>query len=428
MRRSSGVEVEHVLPGSPAAAAGIMKGDFLLSVNRRKVNDIIDYMFYANDPELHLALTRGGKKFTVTLGTDEAQDPGLVLKHFKVRTCKNKCIFCFVAQLPKGLRKALYVRDEDYRMSFLYGNYVTLTGLTAADRKRIAEQRLSPLYISVHATDRALRNSMLGNPRAPDIMKDLRYLKAHKIRMHTQIVLCPGLNDGEALKKTVRDLYSLYPYVSSIAVVPVGLTYIGMKKVRALEQDDALEALATVEGFQKRFRKRHGEPIVHAADELYIRASRPLPPLKAFGELPQIENGVGMVPSFVSRAQRMRLDIAPSPKKFLAFTGTSFYPFLERFIERLRNKGLKITLKAVKNALFGPSVTVTGLLTGRDVIKSLSTAAEGHDVLFIPGVVLKAGEDVFLDDVTVADVEKALDIEARVVEPSPDGLLEGLKS
>jgi putative radical SAM enzyme (TIGR03279 family) len=198
VRNSRETTIEGVTPESPSALAGIAKGDVLLSINGHRVSDVIDYMFYKNEPELKISLSRRGKRFSVKLSMEETEDPGLELRHFKVRTCKNKCIFCFVSQLPRGLRKTLYVRDEDYRMSFLYGNYVTLTGLTAEDKKRIARQKLSPLYISVHATDRAVRNTMLGNPKAPDIMKDLRFLKDNKIRMHTQIVLCPGVNDGAA--------------------------------------------------------------------------------------------------------------------------------------------------------------------------------------------------------------------------------------
>jgi putative radical SAM enzyme (TIGR03279 family) len=423
---SKGTAIEHVAPDSPAGRAGIRAGDVLLSINGHKISDFIDYMFYRNEPELLLTLTRGGKRFSARLDTEDAGgDLGLELAHFKVKTCRNKCIFCFVSQLPKGMRKTLYLRDEDYRMSFLYGNYVTLTGLTAGERKRIVEQRLSPLYISVHATERAVRNTMLGNPKAPDIMKDLRHFADHKIRMHTQIVLCPGVNDREVLRKTIRDLYSLYPYVSSIAVVPVGLTGHGKKKPAPLKQKDAEKALDAIESFQRRFRKKHGDPVVYASDELYIRAGRPFPHLRNFGELPQIENGVGMVPLFVSRSRRLKLDFEPTKRKFLTFTGVSFHPFLKRLTDRLRKRGADITLVPVENTFFGPTVTVAGLLTGRDVIKSLSGIAAGHDLLLVPDVALKDGE-VFLDDVTVKELEAALGVRTVVVESTPEGLLKGL--
>jgi len=422
-----GTPIESVTPEGPAALAGIEKGDVLLSINGHDINDVIDYMFYRDSPELDMRLARHGRAFSVRLELGEAVDPGIELAHFKVKTCRNKCMFCFVSQLPRGLRRTLYVRDEDYRMSFLYGNYVTLTGLTAAERKRIVEQRLSPLYISVHATDRAVRNAILGNPRAPDIMRELRYFGKNKIRMHTQIVLCPGVNDGEVLKKTIRNLYSLYPYVSSIAVVPVGITEHGKRKPQSVTKEDALKALETVEAFQRRFRKKHGDPLVYASDELYIRAGRPFPPLKDFGELPQVENGVGMAPSFIAKARRMRLEVKPTGKRFITFTGVSFYPFLEKFTERLRKHGIDIAVAPVENTFFGSTVTVTGLLTGRDVIKSIAGREEKYDVLLIPDVALK-NREVFLDDVTVGDVEAALGMKVRVVESTPEGLIEGIKN
>ncbi len=428
MASSKGTTIEHVVPTGPAAHAGIEAGDVLLSINGHEINDFIDYMFYRNEPELQLSLVRRGKKLSVRLDAEDIAggDLGLELSHFKVKTCRNKCIFCFISQLPKGLRKTLYLRDEDYRMSFLYGNYVTLTSLTAKEKRRIVEQRLSPLYISVHATDRAVRNVILGNPKAPDIMEDLRFFRDHKIRMHTQIVLCPGVNDREVLKKTIRDLYSLYPFVSSIAVVPVGLTAHGKRKPSPVTQKDAEKALDTIESFQKRFKKKHGDPVVYASDELYIKAGRPFPGLRDFGELPQIENGVGMVPLFMSRSRRIKLDLKPSSRKFLTFTGVSFYPFLKKLTDRLKRRGVDITLVPVENTFFGSTVTVAGLLTGRDVIKSLSGVAAEHDVLLVPDVALKDGE-VFLDDVTVKELEDALGLRGGVVESTPEGLLKGLK-
>jgi putative radical SAM enzyme (TIGR03279 family) len=257
-------------------------------------------------------------------------------------------------------------------------------------------------------------------------MKEMRFLKENRIRMHTQIVLCPGVNDGDVLKKTIRDLYSLYPYVASIAVVPVGLTEHGKIKLAPVKKEDAEDAVAIIEAFQKRFRKKHGDLIVYASDELYIKAELPFPPLKEFGELPQIENGVGMVPSFLSRARRLKIDLKPSKKGFLVFTGTSFYPYLKRFTKRLEKHGAIITAVPVENTFFGPSVTVTGLLTGRDVIKSMSKVKGKGNVLLIPDVALKDGE-VFLDDVTVNDVAKGLGMEAMVIESTPDGLLKGLR-
>ncbi len=428
MASRRGTLIENVEAGSPAAAAGIKPGDLLVSINGRPINDFIDYMFYRNDPEPELVIARGGRKFSVMLESDEETDPGLELAHFKIRTCKNKCIFCFVSQLPKGLRRTLYVRDEDYRMSFLYGNYVTLTGLTAEDRKRIVTQRLSPLYISVHSTDKAIRNKILGNAKAPDIMKELRFFRRNKIRMHTQIVLCPRMNDGNALKKTIRDLHWLYPYVASIAVVPVGITEHGKEKLVPVSKKDAEDALSTVEAFQRRFDKAHGERLVYASDELYIRAERPFPPLENFGELPQIENGVGMVPDFISKARRLKIDLKPVKYRFITFTGVSFFPFLKKFTDRLSKRGIDIVPISIENSFFGATVTVAGLLTGRDVIKSIAgLKRKRDDILLVPDVTLKNNE-FFLDDVSVKEIEAALDLRARVIESTPEGLLKGIRN
>jgi putative radical SAM enzyme (TIGR03279 family) len=427
VRNKSGVVIEEVAPSSPAAQAGIQKGDILVSINGNKLSDIIDYMFYKPETESDIVISRKGKRHSIKLILDESEDPGIKLKQFRIKTCRNKCIFCFVSQLPRGLRKTLYIKDEDYRMSFLYGNYITMTNLTQEDKKRIARQRLSPLYISVHSTNNALRCKMLGNPKAQDILKELRFLKDNKIKMHTQIVLCPGWNDGKELEKTIRDLYSFYPYLSSIAVVPVGLTAHRKTKLKAVEKEDAENALQIISAFQKRFKKKHGDPIVYGADELYIKAGQPFPPIKDYGDLPQIENGVGMVALFMSKAKKIKLPSKPPSKKYLTITGVSFYPYLKRFLDRLEKNGISITPVAVENSFFGRSVTVTGLLTGRDVIKSLSTKAEGYDLLLLPDCMLRAEKDVFLDDVSVRDLESTIGIKTKIVESTPQGLLRGIE-
>lgn len=426
MASKRGVLIDEVQPGSAAEAAGIRKGDRLLSINGAPVLDVIDYMFQAEGPDVALEISRGGKRFSKGLALEESDTPGLVLSPFRIKTCRNKCVFCFVSQLPKGLRKSLYVKDEDYRMSFLYGNYMTLTNLSPVDRERIATQRLSPLYISVHTTNDTLRRRMLGNPKAPDIMKELRFFKENKIRMHTQIVLCPGLNDYDELKNTIRDLCSLYPFVESIAVVPVGITAHGGKGLSEVRKEDAERAIREINVFRKRFMKKHGDPVVYAADELYIKAGAAFPPLKEYGELPQIENGVGMLPLFLAEAKKARIPETPAPLKAITFTGTSFYPYLEKFTERLSRRGIKITPVEVKNHFFGETVTVAGLITGRDVIRTLMGKSGEFDILLVPSVALKAGEDVFLDSVTAADLQDALGIKAVIIEPTPEGLIEGV--
>jgi len=418
------------------------RGDVILSINGNEVNDVIDFLFYGNDAQLDITVRRRERKLSFRLFLKEGQDTGIEIKPFKIRLCRNKCLFCFVSQLPKGLRRTLYVKDEDYRMSFLYGNYITLTNLTKEEKKRIVEQRLSPLYISIHSTDRAVRNALLGSPKASDVLKEIQFFKEHKIKMHCQIVLCPGYNDGKNLQQTIRDLYKFYPYVSSIAVVPVGLTTHRKTapKLKAVEKDDALSAIGVIDSFQKRFRKKHGDSIVYAADELYIKAETPFPPLRAYGELPQRENGVGMVPFFLYQAKRMKM---PQPSqatesgdqgrdktghRFVTFTGTSFYPYLVRFADGLKKGGIDIEVIPIENTFFGKSVTVTGLLTGRDVMRSLSEFVKKDDILLIPDVVMREGHEVFLDDVSKQDIEDLLGIRPYVIESTPKGLLEAVTS
>ena len=428
MHNNPGAEIASVLPESVAYAAGIAPGDIILSVNGHKVCDSIDFMFFRNEEKLHVIAKRKDKRLSFPLVLKEGQDAGIELKPFKIKTCKNRCIFCFVHQLPNGLRKTLYVKDEDYRMSFLYGNYITLTNLSPQDKKRIIQQKLSPLYLSVHSTSGTLRNTLLGNPKAPDILKEIAFFKEHKIRMHCQVVLCPGYNDGKDIEKTIRDLYKFYPYVLSIALVPVGITSHRKSgpKLRPVEKDDALRALSQVDSFQKRFRKKHGDSIVYASDELYIKGEAEFPPLREYGDLPQIENGVGMIPLFMHHAKRVKIPQLGAKKRFVTFTGVSFYPYLTKFMEKLKKNGTDIEAVPVENTFFGKSITVTGLLTGRDVIKTLHENIKKDDILLIPDVVMKEGEEVFLDDISRRDLEDLLAVTAVVVESTPKGLVDAI--
>jgi putative radical SAM enzyme (TIGR03279 family) len=426
-KNNKGATIEEVLPESPAERAGLRRGDILTVLNGRRISDVIDYMFAKDASEHDLVFFRRGRKHKALITLEEGEDPGVKLKQFKIKTCKCKCVFCFVAQLPRGLRKTLYVKDEDYRMSFLYGNYITLGNLSAEDKRRIAKQRLSPLYISVHTTNKVLRGIMLGTQRSQDIMKELKFFKDNRIRMHTQVVLCPGLNDGAELRRTIRDLYSLYPYVVSIAIVPVGLTSHRKTTIRPVDNEDAGHALNIITAFQKRFRKKHGDSIVYAADEFYIKASRPYPSLKEYGDLHQLENGVGMVQLFMSQAKKIKLSHLPKNRgKYLTFTGLAFHPYLKKFTDRLVKNGTDIMLAPVRNTFFGDPITVTGLLTGRDVLKSLQEISGKYDTLLIPDVVLKESGDVFLDDVSVNDIKTALNIKTKVVETTPEGLMKGI--
>ena len=426
MRTYNKLEIESVEAGSPAAKAGLQQGDVLLSINSCPLHDVIDFMFNKGSDELEIEFIRHATKGKVLISTEHDADLGITVKPFKIKICRNNCIFCFVKQLPKGLRKSLYVKDEDYRLSFLYGNYMTLSNITPEDKKRILEQRLSPLYISVHTTNRSLRNKMLGNPQAQDIMKELKFFSNNKIRMHIQIVLCPGFNDGKELQSTIKDIYKFYPYVSSVAVVPVGLTRHRKHQLQPVTKDDALAAIAIVESFQRRFKKKHGEPIVYCADEMYIKAGKTFPLLKEYGGLSQIENGVGMVPLFISQAKKVRIPkILPRRKNFLTLTGTSFFPYLTKFINRItEHLDVNFTVIPVENEFFGQSVTVTGLLTGRDIIKSVHDNKDSHDILIIPDVVLKEGDNVFLDNVSLKDIEDATGLRTVVTDGTPQGFID----
>ncbi len=426
MSTHKNLEIESVALGSPASKAGLQQGDMLLSINSHPLHDVIDYMFNKDSDELEIEFMRKTVRSNVLISLVNNEDLGITVRPFKVRICRNNCIFCFVKQLPGGLRKSLYIKDEDYRLSFLYGNYMTLSNITQADKKRIVEQRLSPLYLSVHTTNTSLRNRMLGNPKAPDIMKELKFFAGRKIRMHIQIVLCPGYNDGRELENTIRDIYKFYPYVCSVAVVPVGLTKHRKQDLKPVTKEDALAALAIVELFQKRFKKKHGEPIVYCSDELYIKAEKPFPPLKEYGALSQIENGVGMVPLFISQARKARSPKTLSgKKKFLTFTGKSFYPYLTKFVSRItEQENVNITVVSVENDFFGRSVTVTGLLTGRDIIKSVLENADAHDILIVPDVVLREGDTVFLDNVSLRGIEDATGLKTVVTDGTPQGFLD----
>jgi putative radical SAM enzyme (TIGR03279 family) len=427
MQTEHGLTIESVKPGSLAEKSGLLRGDMILSVNSHRLRDPIDFVFHSADNHLSIEVKRDGKKMNLEIDREGGREFGVDFKPFRIMTCRNNCIFCFVKQLPKGLRKTLYVKDEDYRMSFLYGNYITLCNLSKEDKRRIVEQRLSPLYISVHSTNRAVRNKLLGNAKGPDILKELKFLTDNKVRLNIQIVLCPDYNDGRELYHTIGNLYRFYPYILSIAVVPVGLTIHKKQNVRPVKKEDAENAIQIIESFQKRFMKKHGNPIVYAADELYLKAERSFPPLREYGELHQIENGVGMVPLFVNQARKLKISrTLPRKRKFVTFTGVSFYPFLKKFIDRVAEKeNLHVDVCRVENHFFGSSITVGGLLTGRDVIRTILDRTDGHDVILVPDVMLDR-EDRFLDDIALKDLETALNVSARKVICTPEGLVKGI--
>lgn len=422
-----GIRVECVISDTPAEKAGIKEGDRILSINRHTIRDPIDLMFYSDSDILNIVVLRENKTFNFKILKGD-YPLGIEVEPFVIKRCRNRCIFCFVEQLPKGLRKSLYVKDEDYRASFLYGNYITLTNLTKEDYERINKMKLSPLYISVHAVNPEIRNAMIGNYEAPPILLELKKLAKMKIRMHTQVVLCPEINDGEELERTILELYKLYPYVSSLAVVPVGLTKYHKRGVKPVDKSKAKDTIKLVEPLQRRFRKKHGNSFVYLADEFFIKAEHSFPPLSNYDDFPQIENGVGMVPLFIEKAKKISIPTIKPKRRYVTFTGLSFYPYLEEFVLRLKEKGIAVDAYPLKNNLFGESVTVTGLLTGEDIIKGLAPYAEPKDVVLVPDITMRDYEDTFIDNLTIKDIERILSVKAVKIGTEPTDLIECIKN
>ena len=427
----SGLIVDKVMPGSVAQELEIEPGDRLISVNGYPLRDVIDYNFFGADDVLVLELEKvDGELWELEVEREEGESLGLTFQAPAPARCGNNCVFCFVHQLPKGLRSPLYVKDEDYRLSFLYGNYVTLANIDTADLERIKAQRLSPLYISVHATDPLLRERLLGKSGILPILDVMRELAEARITMHTQIVLCPGLNDGEAFARTVEDLARMHPWVSSLAVVPVGLTGHRQKlpALTPLTQAFAASFIEEWGGRAQLLADRLGEPLLFLADEFYLKGNIPFPPLETYGELPQLENGVGMIPLFLSEAEQVLEEAKHlGAARITVVTGESPYHYLAQFLESLSQvTGVTIFPVAVQNRLFGETVTVTGLVCGRDIIDALLGVDLG-DLVLIPDVMIKEGEGVFLDDLSLEELERELGKPVQVVESTPFGIYRALR-
>lgn len=407
------LEILHIPPGGAAEGLGFQPGDIIDAINGEKVHDVIDYRFLVADEQITISFhSKDGKTRKLVVDKDPDDNLGLEFSAFRITRCRNRCIFCFVDQMPSGCRKSLYIKDDDFRASFLHGNYITLGALSEHDWERIFRERLSPLYISVHTTDHSLRTFMLGNKKAPDVLASMERLAAGGILMHTQIVLCPGINDGDHLQKTLNDLSGLFPAVASIAIVPVGLTAF-RKMVFPLRTFTRSEARAVIERVTRlgsRFKREFGNRLVFASDEFYIKAGEPVPPLSFYEELPQIENGVGMAAEFLRDVSRTRIPKKVAPISMTVVTGVSFSGVLKQALDRLRTvEGLRIRLVIARNGFFGPSVTVAGLLTGRDILQALKGKRLG-DLVVIPAGALKEDDDLFLDNMRLEQVEQALSV------------------
>ena len=427
---TAGLIIDGVMPGSIAEELAIEPGDRLISVNGNKLRDVIDYNYFASEDLLILELQKAdGEIWEIEVEREEGEPLGITFPAPEPARCGNNCVFCFVHQLPKGLRRPLYVKDEDYRLSFLYGNYVTLANIGRKELARIKEQRLSPLYISVHATDPLLRERLLGKRNILPILEVMRELAEARIVMHTQIVLCPGLNDGEAFARTVEDLAQMHPWVSSLAVVPVGLT--GHRgKLPALTPVDREFAASFIEEWGAKCQglaERLGGPFLFLADEFYIKGRLPFPALESYGDLPQLENGVGMIPLFLSEAEQVLEEAEHLGRgRVTVVTGESPFRYLADFLDRLSEvTGVSVAPVAVKNRLFGGAVTVTGLVSGKDIIAALQGVELG-DLVLVPDVMIKEGEGMFLDDLTLEQLESELGKRVVVVESTPFGIYDAL--
>lgn len=422
--------VSDVLPGSPAELAGIETGDALLEIDGEPVIDLVDYEHLTAREGFTLETRKKtGETKRAAIRKEEFEPLGLTFATSlmdNMRTCRNHCVFCFIDQMPKGGRSSLHVKDDDWRMSFIMGNYITLTNLDEAELERIIRRRVSPLYVSLHASDPDVRRFMMKNPRAGEIVLQLKRLADAGLKFHLQIVLCPGVNDGDVLRRSIDDMLDLYPYAQSLAVVPVGLTRHrdGLYPLRIYSPEEAAQIIEEIEARQRALLKRYKTRFVFLADEWYTHAGRTLPAYEEYEDFPQIENGVGLLRLFEREMQEALEDYEPlkQRKRFLMAGGISAEPFFRESYKQLLPYGIEIETRAIKNDFFGESVTVGGLVTGNDLIKQLKGESFGR-ALLIPRAMLKADEEVFLDGVTKAEAETALGVRIIPV-ASGDDLIE----
>ncbi len=426
--------IDKVEPYSPAAKAGINPGDILLKIDGFSIRDKIDYDFYSDGRRKTLTIKRANEILEIKLNKHAYEEIGISFKEELfdgIRQCDNKCQFCFVHQLPRGLRKTLYVRDDDYRLSFLHGSFITATNLTSEDKLRIVEQKLSPLYVSVHATDDTIRREMLGCSDAPPIMDVLEWFASNRIEVHTQVVVCPGINDGQVLIKTIEDLASLYPRVASLGIIPVGLTSHrkNLPKIRHVSQEDASKIIHLVSKYQRKFLQNLFTRFVWAADELYLKSGKKFPSYDSYESFVQYENGIGLVKEWLYLESKFIKKLAKAGRKFDIsadiVTGVSFAPIMSVFAKKIKDFGFDLNVHPIKNALLGDCVTVAGLLAGRDIISQLKGALETK-LLIVPQVALR--EDRFIDDFSLHDLEAELNVTVLSCFSSPFELYSVLTS
>lgn len=421
------VRITSVEPGSPARRARIHKGDTLISINGNAITDVLDYRFYMTDEHLEILLCDQEKKLrTVVVEKDEYDDLGLEFETYlmdRQMGCKNACIFCFVDQTPPGMRKSLYFKDDDTRMSFLFGNYTTLTNLKEGDIQRIIKMHISPINISIQTMNPALRVQMMKNPFAGESLKFVRMLTEGGIKINTQIVLCPSYNDGEQLEYSLSELAKLGSNVQSIAVVPVGLTRYREKltPLRGFFPQEAVEVVKTMERWGEYFCKEYGTRTAYASDEFYILAGKDFPPYEFYEDFAQLENGVGMMTlmqhDFAQALKEAQLEQSPAAHRCTIATGQLAYPMMQDFAERVQQAfpQVQVQVKKIRNDFWGPTITVAGLITGQDLLAQLEGLDLGSELL-IPANMLRHEQDRFLDDLTLEQVQETLGVPVLPVE------------
>ena len=412
------LKIKEVEKESVGEDLGFEPGDAIVKIDGYKVVDLLDYMYYDAQSEFTLSvLTKDGDNVTIEVEKDEDDSLGLVFENdgLEIRTCHNDCIFCFVRQMPKGMRESLYVKDDDYRQSFLCGNFITLTNVSDEEIERIIRLKLSPLYISVHAMDGEMRKKMMNNRFADRLESQLKRLEEGGITIHAQVVLVKGFNDGKQLDYTIDKLYS-FKNIKTAAVVPCGITKFrdGLYPIEDMDGESAKNIIKQVEEGNKR---NHGN-LVRLADELYLKAGLPLPPYESYGDFCQVENGIGMSVKFrrdVEEIVKLAKEPVLKPGKYLSVSGPSIYKFMNEIVSFVEKscKDVEIKLVPIENKFFGNTVNCTGLLTGTDIYNALKDMAKDYDVLLIPNPCLMQFEDKFLDDWTLEKLGKKLGIRAE---------------
>ncbi len=429
--------IKEVESGSIANELELTPGDELISINGTEIKDVLDYHYLIKDEELTLIIRKpDGEEWELEIEKEYDDDLGIVFEEGlmdEYRSCRNKCIFCFIDQMPPGMRGTLYFKDDDARLSFLQGNYITLTNMSEEEIDRILYYKLSPINISVHTTNEELRCRILHNRFAGSALEKMRRLKEGGIIMNGQIVLCKGWNDGEELERTIHDLSAYLPEMQSVSVVPVGLTKFreGLEKLEGFNKEDALVVLDTIHRWQNIFLTHYGTRFIYASDEWYITAGLPIPDAASYEGYPQIENGVGLIRSLQDEFEEYftKLQGDDRLREVSIATGVLAAPYIQQLTQKLTTKfpGVKAKVYTIINNYFGNEITVAGLITGGDIITQLNGKSLGEELL-IPDVMLRNGESVLLDDVTVKEMEKALQTKIRIVQSDGKSFIDSIIS